>query len=255
MVIKYRKKMLRLAQIWFEPVPAGRTAGTEKGTDIAFYHQVEKPVSGLFAISRPFHTQVSDLTLPGEELFSQISKTERYQIRKNMRDDVTVENWDSPSLLEHPEVLEGLAEMFEAMYASKNTPKTMNREQILQYAKAGGLFVTCVKKDGEALVYHSYTMDEKNARLLHSVSDFREREDASLIARSNKRLHWADMELFSSMGIEVYDWGGISSLEKPNGIDSFKMKFGGQLVTRYNVFLGRTILGKLAILALKIKGF
>ena len=98
-------------------------------------------------------------------------------------------------------------------------------------------------------------MDEKNARLLHSVSDFREREDASLIARSNKRLHWADMELFSSMGIEVYDWGGISSLEKPNGIDSFKMKFGGQLVTRYNVFLGRTILGKLAILALKIKGF
>ena len=36
MVIKYRKKMLRLAQIWFEPVPAGRTAGTEKGTDITF---------------------------------------------------------------------------------------------------------------------------------------------------------------------------------------------------------------------------
>ncbi len=261
MYICYQKKMLRLSQVWFyekrTDFPGKENGDTSdaKKADIAFFHGIKEPEKGAFTICQTFHTQISDLTLTEEELFSKISKTERYQIRKNMREDVTVKTWNSRQILEDPGVLEALAQMFEAMYASKGKAKTMNREQVKAYARAGGLYITCVEKDGEALVYHSYTMDGENARLLHSVSDFREREDANLIAHSNKRLHWEDMKLFAALGIKYYDWGGISSLEEPNGIDKFKMKFGGELTTYYNVFAGQTLLGKLAILAMKVKGF
>lgn len=62
------------------------------------------------------------------------------------------------------------------------------------------------------------------------------------------------MKLFAGIGIQKYDWGGISSLTEPNGIDVFKMKFGGDLTTYYNVITGQTPLGKLAMLVLKKKG-
>ena len=39
------------------------------------------------------------------------------------------------------------------------------------------------------------------------------------------------------MGIENYDWGGISSLDNPNGIDKFKMAFGGSPIFYYNVMI------------------
>lgn len=261
MYICYQKKMLRLAQIWFyenmEDFPGReKSDASDAGrADIAFYHGVKELQTGRNIICQTFHTQMSDLTLPEEELFSQISKTERYQIRKNMRENVELKTWDSAQILKEPQVLEGLAEMFEALYASKGNAKTMNREQVRKYAEAGGLFITAIEQEGEPLVYHSYTVDEQNARLLHSVSDFREREDASLIAHSNKRLHWEDMKLFARLGVKNYDWGGISSLEEPNGIDKFKMKFGGKMTTYYNVFVGQTVLGKAALTALKMKGF
>lgn len=260
MYICYRKKMLRLAQIWFydkiEEFP-GKESGDARDArraDIAFYHNIAEPQEGRFTICQTFHSQISDLTLPEEELFAKISKTERYQIRKNSREDVAVRIWNSEEILKDGQVIEDLAKMYEAMYASKGHPKTMNREQVRAYTQAGGLYITCVEKDGEPLVYHSYTVDRDNARLLHSVSDFREREDANLIAHSNKRLHWEDMKLFAGIGIKNYDWGGISSLTEPNGIDIFKMKFGGTLTTYYNVITGQTLLGRLAMLVLKKKG-
>lgn len=261
MYICYKKKMLHLAQIWFYekiedfPKKENSDAADAKKADIAFYHGIRELVQDAAVICQTFHTQMSDLTLPEEQLFSKISKTQRYEIRKNMREDVTLRTWDSEQILKEPQLLEGLAVMFEALYASKGSRKTMNLEQMRKYAQAGGLFITRIEKDGEPLVYHSYIVDGENARLLHSVSDFRERGDASLIAHSNKRLHWEDMKLFAQRGVKYYDWGGISSLEEPNGIDRFKMKFGGDITTYYNVFTGQTAIGKLALRVLKTRGF
>ena len=101
MYICYRKKMLRLAQIWFydkiEEFP-GKESGDARDArraDIAFYHNIAEPQEGRFTICQIFHSQISDLTLPEEELFAKISKTERYQIRKNSREDVAVRIWNS----------------------------------------------------------------------------------------------------------------------------------------------------------------
>ncbi len=79
--------------------------------------------------------------------------------------------------------------------------------------------------------------DREEARLLHSASCFREESaDQSLIGRANKRLHWEDIKYFKQKGLLRYDWGGISDFENPNGIDEFKLKFGGEKIT-YTIFL------------------
>ena len=77
MVICYRKKMLRLAQIWFygsreEFRRSGKEeAAMAKKADIAFYHGIREPESGPFCLKQTFHSRFSDLTLPEETLFSQ----------------------------------------------------------------------------------------------------------------------------------------------------------------------------------------
>ena len=73
------------------------------------------------------------------------------------------------------------------------------------------------------------------------------------MARANKRLHWEDMKLFKERGVSLYDWGGISDPDHPNGIDAFKMKFGGKPLTYYNVLKGITVLGRLGIRVMKLK--
>ncbi|HJA31219.1 MAG TPA: hypothetical protein H9956_06170 [Candidatus Eisenbergiella pullicola] len=261
MVICYRKKMLRLAQIWFygsreEFRRSGKEeAAMAKKADIAFYHGIREPESGPFCLKQTFHSRFSDLTLPEETLFLQISKTGRNEVRRSEKDGAEREFFDSGELLERPEILEGLAEMYRRMYASKGKEAFMNLEQMRAYAREGALYCSRVRKDGEDLVYHSYLADETCARLLHSVSDFRESQDGALISRANRGLHWEDMKRFAKKGLSVYDWGGISNPEAPNGIDQFKIKFGGEPVTYYNAIEGRSVLGKLAVLALRIKGF
>ena len=61
-----------------------------------------------------------------------------------------------------------------------------------------------------------------------------------------------DMKYFKEKGLVRYDWGGISDFENPNGIDEFKLKFGGDKITYYNVFTGNSLLGKLAVTAMKL---
>ena len=63
--------------------------------------------------------------------------------------------------------------------------------------------------------------------------------------------HIRDMDWFREHGIVIYDWGNISSSVRPNGIDRFKMSFGGKVTTVYNTFVGNTFLGKILVLLYK----
>ena len=144
MVICYRKKMLRLAQIWFygsreEFRRSGKEeAAMAKKADIAFYHGIREPESGPFCLKQTFHSRFSDLTLPEETLFLQISKTGRNEVRRSEKDGAEREFFDSGELLERPEILEGLAEMYRRMYASKGKEAFMNLEQMRALCEEAG---------------------------------------------------------------------------------------------------------------------
>lgn len=250
-IITYRKKILSITQIWF--MESKENLQSTK-TDVLFLHGVPENSKSKCGYSEIFHTLISNLSLSEEELLAQINKTERYQIRKNSKEEVECKVFMAEEMERQPEIVKQLAYMYELMYREKGSSKSFNYGQFDAYLKQRAVILTAVYKGDIPLVFHSYVMDEKQARLLHSVSDFRSGEiNANLIGRANKRLHWEDIVMFKKQGKTIYDWGGLSSLENPNGIDEFKLKFGGTPVTYYNVYTGKSLIGKMAVGFLKVK--
>ncbi|MCH5275867.1 MAG: hypothetical protein J1E65_08500 [Lachnospiraceae bacterium] len=195
---------------------------------------------------------ISNLNESEEELLSHINKNVRYEIRRNCKEELEYRVFASAELQQKPEVIAQFADMYELMYREKGQKVVFNGVQFKEYLKQNAIILTGIYQEGLPLVFHSYIVGEKQVRLLHSVSDFRSKDaDANLVARANKRLHWEDMILFKKHGKEIYDWGGVSDLENPNGIDAFKFKFGGDPTTYYNVYQGSSFLGKAAVAIMK----
>lgn len=245
--ITYKKKGIRISQIWFSQGICGSAK-----TDILFFHEVAKG-DEKGCIYQPFHTLVSDLTRDEESLYGLIQKNVRYEIRRNQKEEVDFKLYSSEEILNEPELLTEFARMYEAMYREKGIHQTLNIMQLKFYARANGLMISTMSLKNQPVVFHSYIVDKEKVRLLHSVSEFRKEDmDAGFIARCNKRLHWEDMCYFRTKNRKEYDWGGVSSLDNPNGIDAFKCKFGGYPVTYYNKYQAGSTFGKLIILLLRI---
>lgn len=67
----------------------------------------------------------------------------------------------------------------------------------------------------------------------------------------NKYLHWKDILSFKERGYSRYEWGGITDVENPNGIDRFKMEFGGEVQIYYNYIVANSLKGRLYLYLLK----
>ncbi len=246
----YKKKGIRICQAWF----AEDENGVSEKSDIIFYHGIPHENSGSNSFSTPFHTLMTDLTKTGEELNAAINKNVRYEIRRNNKEAVTYRVFSSKELLQKSAIVKEFTDLYELMYREKGKKQTIYMPQLKAYMEKDAFFLTGIFDGDKPLVFHSYIIEDEKVRLLHSVSDFRsESADANLVARANKRLHWEDICMFKEQGKHFYDWGGVSSLTDPNGIDAFKFKFGGEPLTYYNVYKGSSLLGKLAIALLKMK--
>lgn len=247
--ITYRKKGIRITQLWFSE---SMITSHSLKTDILFYHGIPQRQADNKCLFTEFHTLVSDLCLSEEDLLSRINKNVRYEIRRNCKEEVDYRVFLPSKLQQKPEIILQFADMYEAMYRQKGQKAVFNKIQFLEYLKQKAILLSAIYQNGLPLVFHSYIVGENQVRLLHSVSDFRSKDvDANLVARANKRLHWEDMLLFKKQGKEIYDWGGVSSLEEPNGIDAFKFKFGGEPLTYYNAYQGSSFLGKAAVAIMK----
>lgn len=249
--VTYRKKGISITQIWFSD---SDLIDVKEKTDICFFHGLPEEKVQKHYFSTEFHTLVTMLQVPEEELFAQINKNVRYEIRRNLKEDVVYRQFEAKDLTDDQMTIDMFANMYERMYQEKGQNVSFNKAQFQKYMQENAVHLTAIYKDEEPLVFHSYIVGENQVRLLHSVSDFRsDNVDANLVARANKRLHWEDMRLFKNGGKEIYDWGGISSLQNPNGIDAFKFKFGGTPLTYFNVYRGDSVLGRLAVNFLKWK--
>lgn len=253
--VSYQKKFLQVNQIWYP----GDTAISEllrqrRKADILFVHGVSiEETKGRFRGWQEFHTCLNNLTLPEEKIHAAVNKNVRYECRRSERDGIEIRFYNKSDLEKDSRLLNQFAELYEGMYRSKGINTKYNLTSVKQYMEADGAWFSAVWHEGEMIVFHSYICDAADARLLHSASCFRGEgaADQAMIGRANKRLHWEDILYFKKKGLQRYDWGGISDFENPNGIDAFKLKFGGDQITYYNVFAGNTLLGKLAVTAMK----
>lgn len=255
--ISYRKKFLTVNQIWYlKRLTIYELLKEKRKADIFFVHAtVEEERSRIFRAWQEFHTMMNDLTVSEETMLENINKAVRYQFRRSEKDEIEVRFYEKSDIEKEPELLDTFAGIYERMYRSKGADTKFNMVAAKKYVEADAITFSAVWHKGEMLVFHSYVRDDTDTRLLHSASCFREESaDQSMIGRANKRLHWEDIKYFKQKGLLRYDWGGISDFENPNGIDEFKMKFGGRPLTYYNVWVGNSILGKATVIMMKLLG-
>lgn len=258
--VSYQKKIvqkisLKVNQIWYPGTASiSELLRQRRRADILFVHGVPfEETKGHFRGWQEYHTCMNDITRTEEEMLAAVNKAVRYQFRRSEKDQIEIRFYTKMEIAQSPELLDTFAAIYERMYRSKGSDTKLNVSAVKKYLEADGIVFSAVWHEGEMLVFHSYICDAADARLLHSASCFREESaDQSMIGRANKRLHWEDILYFKKKGLLRYDWGGISDFDNPNGIDEFKLKFGGDKITYYNVFAGNTLLGKLAVTAMKL---
>ena len=212
--------------------------------------RIGEPIDSKTAYNELSYTPISDLTLEENDLLMKVRKTCRNEIRRAEKDGLEILFFDSATIINNIEVLNEFVvayKKFAEELKNETVSSAYNRDKILQYLKANCFFLSEAKKD-QLSVYHAYVSDEDEAVLIYSVSDFRDDNvDRNLAGRANRYLHFQDMMMFKHRGVKFYDWGNISNPEIPNGIDNFKLSFGGDVKRKYNVLVGCNFVGKLFV--------
>lgn len=231
-----KSKHFTTKHIWFEPLDPKII----RGADRVFLHGCpteEKKIGHLACKAVPQETLISDLTATEEELWSLIAKNYRYEINRSKRENTQVTAYLGKEITD--DLLYDFDRMFHEMYEEKGiSERHLAISELKEYTSKDALVVTTASINEMPVVYHSYIRDDAHSRFLHSCSNFRVLDTAerNAVGRANKYLHWNDWLYLKKLGVKEYDWGGISSYESPNGIDEFKMSFGGSYRKNYNLF-------------------
>ena len=231
MKINIKGRYLNTNHIWFEEYfeKSPRVRG-----DVCFIHG--NPIELKEGTSQKQLSLISDLSGGLESI--NLAKTVKQEINRSIKENVQVSFFTSEDLLNNKEILEEFSGSYHDMYQSKGMENIfLNMKEIYGYIKANAFLLSVAYLENTPMVFHSYVCDDCCVRLLHSCSTFREGDQnmRNAVGRANKYLHWRDMEYFYGKGMFHYDWGGITSYEEPNGIDKFKIAFGGTPVEYYNI--------------------
>lgn len=243
LMVNRKKFIVRIVELYF----SSQSEFEKIDADLCILNQVVDHVDG----ATPFTTLHLDLLLPLDVLFGAIDKQVRYEIRRSENKDLLEINVDnSPD--------ENAIISFEGAYnnfaLSRGLPKCRTSHLLSITKKRGLVFSHAIDMNNGPLVSHAYVVDSIRARLLYSASNFKNSADSSeraLYGRANRLLHWKDIEYFKANNYKIYDFGGIADVAMQPalaGINEFKLKFGGQRVTEYNMIKSKTILGKIAFL-------
>lgn len=187
-------------------------------------------------------------TILEDVLFSNISRSTRYNIKRAIREQL---KFDIGSNLSEKEI-EDFSELYNC-FARKKKIEPCNTSKLRALNKKGLLFISRIRDhDGQVLCTHASSINGSRAYLLYSCS-IRLFVDPSLrnsVGRANKYLHWMEILYFKQHGFSIYDFSGLS-LEKNNTelqkIDYFKHKFGGSEVMEYKCYEAKSLLGKIVL--------
>lgn len=235
MKVQIQGSHLTTLHVWFE-----KSIPLKVTTDMVTLHGYLGAVDACTNVVKKElqHTLITDLTVAEDEIVQSFTRTFRYQVNRAQREEILTHVFTSEQLSKDDAVIKSFSEMYRLMFEEKGRKNaSINTRELEAYIKSNSLIITCTYLKDNPVVYHSYVCDGKHARLLHSCSEFRAAENATrnAIGRANKYLHVQDMRYFISLGYEEYDWGGVFSYDGDDGIDKFKMSFGGTHRDYYNI--------------------
>lgn len=192
-----------------------------------------KPKSNCVA----FDTLISDLQEEEDEIIARYSKNCRYEIRRAEKEGVSATVDASKDIAEKD--IDEFCDFFVEFWATKGVNYQgieSLKQEITEYVEKNAFCITSASINGRKVVYHTYILTENYARLLHSVSLYRQDETIphSLIGMANRYLHKEDMLYFKNAGKKKYDWGGAGMTGDVINITKFKQSFGGDSAVYYN---------------------
>ncbi len=195
-------------------------------------------------------TLINDLALSEDELFMLYDKKVRNEIRRADKEDISFYFFDAKEVSRHEDKVKEVIDKYYDFCDGINKPElknNLNQDEFKAFVANGNIAISKAEY-GDGWVYHIYMYDDKTAMLWFSFSDYRNLEGKNQVAGwANRALHHKDMMAFKELGLEKYEWGGISSSKEPNGIDKFKMNFGGTVTKVYYDFKGNTLKGRMLI--------
>lgn len=255
--IKKRYKGLKWNTIYFAE---RRVQQEERHADIIEYNYLMhggKEIKDIFSHSyecREFITMVTDLKQEENELFENIEKNGRYEIRRAEREGVVFFYYDSSI---GRGILEKVIDFYNTFVDTKEELSfKLSYEWIEPFLMQNAFWCTMAVKDEEILAVHLYYCDDTRVRLWYSASLFRNKNDVQKkneIGRANRFLHWKDICSFKEMGFSVYDWGGYSSEGATAGNGRFKKSFGGDVERGICLLMSGSLWGKLGLFYRKMK--
>ena len=228
--------------VWYDEEPPG-----DSSVDIVMYLQRKAPIAD--ARHTPFLSLVTDLSVEEDAITDSFGETSRYQIRRaETKDGLRME-----FIVDPESRLDEFRAFFDA-FARQKALAPADPQWLVAACKARQLALSLASRNGEALVWHAHVMSGNTARLQHSGSGFRNRENdyRALVGRANRWLHWRDMLRFKEMGIQRYDWGGLfedESVPERAGINKFKKAFGGRQERTYDCIVPVTLRGRIYLAA------
>lgn len=199
-------------------------------------------------------TLITDLRSSPEEMYKQYPYELRREIKRAASEDgVNIFFYTHTDLENDPGIIREFTKMYLQycdLIQNEELKKTYRDNSIDLYIQNKCILVSKAEfTNGKA--YHVYVWDDEDCLFIYSVSDHKGKDvDSKLAGRANRLLHYRDLLWFKEHGVIHYDWGNVTSFDEPNGIDKFKMSFGGRKVKVYSYLVGNTARGK-ALVSLK----
>lgn len=227
-------------EVWFRKPDLNE----KRGYPVWIYHDMDQeivPSKGEYTLTcRNSRTLVTDLALSPEELMMRCEQSVRYEVRRAIRDGAICRHYTSADLRDKDELILRFDEAHAQMHRQKGMVNVSVASHIWELREAGMLAVSICEFQGEIVAYHIYVVGDKIARLLYSVSVFRNTKDSSkraAIGRCNRLLHYRDMLWFKETNYTTYDWGGFAIDPALDSINAFKKSFGGEEQPRYHTVI------------------
>ncbi|SMO49220.1 hypothetical protein [Solitalea koreensis] len=226
-MFKYEKKIwgLKMYENWFEYKSNDNSIFSLN----AYLHIRDNSHKKTFHLKRNSYSVENILNESDDQLLARFSKTNRYQIKKAIKEGINCSQENDLLKFEN---------FFNQFAKEKHLPKVSARNL---KSLEPNLTISFACLNNHTLVAHSYITDQDLGivRLYHSASKRLDETYENLtIGMANKLLHYKDMIFFKENGFKIYDFGGYyeSTNKSLQGINRFKLSFGGEKVTHSNYF-------------------
>jgi lipid II:glycine glycyltransferase (peptidoglycan interpeptide bridge formation enzyme) len=227
-----------------------------KDCDIVTFHFCKNKIEPTdFTLIKEHVTSIIDITQSTEQLWSNIKESGRRQINKAKKENIQIErntNYDEFYAIYRTFLKQKGYTTFHGLFNTLQigaiSKKIMKQNGTLYTAKHKNEVITGILFLESKTSIHAWIGASKRLSA--------DKEKASRIGRAQRLIIWTALQDAKQKEIQEFDFEGIFSDDEvqkdpqKQGIREFKMRFGGQKVTRYQY---QKIYSKFLRMALKIK--